>query len=262
MTNCRTPGDLLFEEYLEFHGYDDWEYEPLLQGATSPDYRVTRGGVSCICEVTAFARDAGGDLQFGAGARTRTAKAVFAAQRNKLRDKARQLKPYANLGCPLIIVLTNPAHAMLHLSDQDLAYSMYGDPTWKGMRDERTGEIVGDVELVAGRNGQLTRDHPYISGVARTYSRPVIADYLDQIAEDMPASSFQDRVTELKRAIRSGEISETDTYPATDLFLARSESAVPVPTELFDAPPDRRFIVSDAGAAVQIAGPVHCTDFT
>ncbi len=255
MSNPKTDGDLLFEDYLRHLGYEDWEYEPDFGVQTLPDYRVTHDGISCACEVTAFARDAGGDLVFAPSARTRSAKEVFSPHRNKFRDCARQLKPLADLRIPLIIVLTNPASALLHLSARDIAWAMYGDPTWEGLIDGATNEIVGSPELVAGPNGKFTGAHSYISGVLRVYRRSLAADYLDELAEINPNLPPNEKYDLLANAIRSGEVDESESSPAAELFLTRSSDAVAISESMFSGPVDRRFRIETDGTLELLSGP-------
>jgi hypothetical protein len=117
--NPLTKGDRIFREHLEAHGYTDWTHEQPIQGKlTRPDYRLRHQGSGLFFEVKEF--DAPPQVP-GHG--------VFDPHkpiREKLNQPARQVKPYKELSCAL--VLANPNSAFVLLEDPDVVIgSMLGD---------------------------------------------------------------------------------------------------------------------------------------
>lgn len=77
--------------------------------------------------------------------------------RGKIKEAARQLKPLAERGMPLAVVIANPQNAPVVLGDQEIVWAMYGDPVVRVFASSR-GPIGGPV-FMADRNGKLTGDH-------------------------------------------------------------------------------------------------------
>jgi hypothetical protein len=112
-----------------------------------------------VCEVKEFAA-ATSSFQ-GAGGTT-SAEAVLGPMRCKIREAARQLKPFAPSGMPLVIVLTNPHGALVLTDPSRVVHAMYGDPTVTIPINAAIGGADGDAVLITGRNGKLRVDHAYI----------------------------------------------------------------------------------------------------
>jgi hypothetical protein len=108
MAPSRPAAEVLFERYLEAHGYE-WEHEPDLRIVTAPDYRIRRSGVEVICEVKEFETQAIRELSEAAGTPVVVPpKLLYRTIRSQLDSAARQLRPLAGRGLPLVVVLANP----------------------------------------------------------------------------------------------------------------------------------------------------------
>jgi hypothetical protein len=149
---------LIFEAYLSERGFEVPEHEPDLGIGSRPDYVVERDG-RCVVEVKSFARDA-----WTIRRRTTSMQKVLKPIRGQIHNAARQLRDAESLGVPLVVVLTDPLGSMWGLLRPfEVIAAMHGDPM---VHVRTTGhEAVGSATVVAGRNGELRNDHPYVSAV-------------------------------------------------------------------------------------------------
>lgn len=184
MGSRRTEGELLFEAYLAEHGYPEPAYEPDLGVPTRPDYVVMRGEAEAICEVEEFSADSGWSPSSAGPSGRRSMEVVMRPVRNKIREGARQLKPLAESGRPLVIVLANPSGAWVGLSPRELVWAMYGDPAYRFAINADTGEAA-DGEFITTRNGKLRNDHPYISALALVAKRERAVDFYEELLVGM-----------------------------------------------------------------------------
>src|SRR6266571_9459641 len=104
MSRRRLPGEAMFEAYLAEHGYERPEYEPDLGVEKRPDYLVRRGDVEAICEVEEFDAEKISLPWTQQQSGTTDMKTVLRPVRGKIRAAARQLKPLATDGRPLVVV--------------------------------------------------------------------------------------------------------------------------------------------------------------
>jgi len=110
----RNASELLFEEYLTEHDYNDWSHEPAIEGKIkNPDYLLNHAGDSHIFEAKEFD---GPILPPGfAGAYN-----PYRPIRAKINQAARQFKEYKVFSCSL--VLANPKSAFVRLDDPLLIF--------------------------------------------------------------------------------------------------------------------------------------------
>src|SRR4051794_11282680 len=87
---------------------------------------------------------------------------VFGAVRAQLDAGARQLKPLAKRGLPLVIVLANPQKADVSLEPRDVMAAMYGNPAFA---TSIVSSGVGDEEFFLHRDGAFTAKAAYVSAV-------------------------------------------------------------------------------------------------
>jgi hypothetical protein len=242
----KTAGDLMFEQYLREHGYAAVEHEPDLGVAKRPDYVIERAGTRCVVEVKMFdaATRSFPDQPFG----TTNAETVMKPVRSQLREAARQLKPLAGSGLPLVVLLTNPHEAMVFLDEHHMVYAMYGDPIVVIDIDPEVGGAVGDPRHEVGRNGRLARDHQYISAVAVLSEREHAADFYDEMNRryaDLPADARWERIED---ATTRGE-RQSGSYHRVRVFKTLSPSAAPLPGVFFEGPHDELFEPNEEGTA-------------
>jgi hypothetical protein len=137
-----------------------------------PDYLVEHAGETCLCEVKEFARGTT-SMPHAAGKRggSWSMQTVLRPIRSQIRDAARQLKPFASSGLPLVVVLTNPHGAAVNCGSQEMIWAMCGDPVIRLPVSTASGTVLDAPIFTVDRNGRLRSDHPYISAVAivRTY---------------------------------------------------------------------------------------------
>jgi hypothetical protein len=242
----RTAGDLMFEAYLGEHEYLAPEHEPDLGATKRPDYVIERHGDRCVVEVKEFAANTRSfpDQRFG----TTSAEAILKPIRSQIREAARQLKSVAELGLPLVVMLTNPHGALVLLGVEEMVWAMYGDPVVVMDLDPHLGGATGEPRQEVGRNGRLARDHQYVSAVAILSRRERSADWYDEMNEHHADLSGGDRWQLICEAEARGERPE-GSYHRVSVFKTLSPSAVPLPVTFFASEHDRVFEPNDEGTA-------------
>ena len=255
VTRRRPEGELLFEAYLAEHGYPEPAYEPDLGVRTRPDYVVARGETEAVCEVEEFDPDSGWAPGKAGPSGMRSMEDVLRPVRYKIRAAARQLKPLAGSGRPLVIVLANPGGAWVGLSPREIVWAMYGDPAFAFSVDSRTGEAMDEGGFITTANGKLRNDHPYISAVAVVSQRDRAVDFYDELVSGMGEASGEEKMRAIIAAKDRGEVPDGH-YHRLDVYRTMSAHAAPLPGQLFDGPKDRLFEYDEeAGGYVWTAGP-------
>jgi hypothetical protein len=90
--------------------------------------------------------------------------------RGQIHEAAKKLKKAKDLRYPLVVVLTDPRHALSGLiGPQEMVAAMMGDLAVRVPVSARGP--VGPAMLGAGRNGELRHDHAYISAVTVIHER-------------------------------------------------------------------------------------------
>lgn len=237
MAADRTAGEEMFEAYLVEHGQDVPEHEPDLGVTKRPDYVIERDGRKCVCEVKEFAPDT--SSLPGAGTMT-SAEVVLKPIRSQIREAARQLKPLASSGLPLVVVITNPHGAWVETNPEHVIYAMYGDPAVRFNVNTATGAAEGDPLFVVDRNGKLRGDHQYVSALTFVRHRRRVSDFYDELAAATAHLSQDDRVAAIVAAEDGARLPE-GSYHSVDVFRTLSPTAVPLPEVFFDGPHDRLF---------------------
>lgn len=255
VTRRRPEGELLFEAYLAEHDYPEPAYEPDLGVRTRPDYVVVRGEAEAICEVEEFDADSGWSPGNAGPSGRRSMEDVLRPVRHKIRAAARQLKPLAGSGRPLVIVLANPRGAWVGLSPQEIVWAMYGDPAFAFSVDSRTGELVDKGGFITTANGKLRNDHPYITAVTVVSQRDRAIDFYDELVAGMDGASGDEKWRAINAAKDRGEVPEGH-YHRLDVYRTMSAHAAPLRGELFNGPKDRLFEYDEeAGGYVWTGGP-------
>jgi hypothetical protein len=236
MTRRRPEGELLFEAYVAEHDYPAPKYEPDLGVRTRPDYVVVRGGAEAVCEVEEFDPDSGWSPGNAGPSGRRSMEDVLRPVRYKIRAAARQLKPLAGSGRPLVIVLANPGGGWVGLSPQEIVWAMYGDPAFVVSVDARTGEAVDEGGFITTANGRAI-------------------DFYDELAAGMDEASADESWRAIDAAKDRGEVPEGH-YHRLDVYRTMSADSAPLPGELFNGPKDRLFEYDEeAGGYVWTGGP-------
>lgn len=250
----KTAGDLLFERYLEEHGYCATEHEPDLGVGKRPDFVIAREDKQCVVEVKEFAKSTRSfpDQRIG----STDAATWYKPVRSQLHEAGRKLKVLADSGLPLVAMLSNPLGAVIDLSVNAVVYSMYGDPGYTFSVDAATGAGKDDGQFVAGRNGRYRGDHQFIGAVALLGYRQHRADFVHELFAERPAETPEEGFRRVDEAERLGTI-PGGGYTLITVIVTANDVAVPVPDVFFNGPRDRWFELDDsAGAYVQTRGPI------
>ena len=129
-----TDADRWLQSYAAEHGYlarfePDWMAIFGREFATNPDFLVEREHARAVVESRGFAswaftdfmdkyRPRGGTIPPGV-----TRRPIFAA----LKEKAKQLEPFAATDAPLVVALANTGESDVMLDDHHLETAMFGD---------------------------------------------------------------------------------------------------------------------------------------
>lgn len=243
-----------FDEYVRAHGHDPGKPEPDLGVEKKPDRLITWNGHQVVCEIKQFESNPFSRLLGTARFGTLDVAEVLNPVRRKVSRAAEQLKPLANSELPLVIVLANPKGQPVAFSTDELIWALYGDPIIKLTISKESGEAPAPAEHTVGRNSRLLRNHQYVSAVVALRRGSYRQDWHDACWERLKGehgdhdSADLDAIVRLTEAVEeaeavalaNGEIEEGG-YLYAEVFTATSETAVPLPREVFDGPRDARW---------------------
>ncbi|MER5572380.1 hypothetical protein [Streptomyces massasporeus] len=238
--------------YLRERGYT-FEVEPEFGTGRHPDYLVTAGDHTLVAEVKAFETYGMFENAVPGQVMSRTLTEALAPVRKQIKKAAGQLKGLRDRGWPLVIVLDNPGGRPIPFDTPHMVLSaMYGDLTMEA--PVLADGSLGDFRGVAGRNGSLRTDHPYISAVAvmrrEDHSASWAGAWFDENrAQYDDAQSMAAAFTEASRDAPEGD----ELY--LEVFETLSPTAVPLPRDVFDGPRDRRWVPNaDRTALIPLSG--------
>jgi hypothetical protein len=234
----RNESELLFEEYLSVHGYNDWAYEaPVTGRRKKPDFRLDYGGSSHFFEVKEF--DAPLPLP---GFDTYD---PYGPIREKINQATRQFKEYKEYPCSL--VLANPKSAFVRLADPwAILGAMLGNLGFTvavGPNAERSGPPK-NVFLAGGKMIDQKRRRPQNTTVS---SVVVVGTF--PLREKRIQMAIKERQAELGRTTKIEEDLEFyETIPESpDLRRVRvyvyenPYARIPLGRDLFSGPFDQRW---------------------
>lgn len=254
----RNEAERWFERYLHDHEYE-YDYEPDLGVTKRPDFVIERNDVKVVCEVKAFEKVPALQkrLDGATGPVMASSDEVYGPMRSAVREAAAQLKPLADSGLPLVVVLANPLGYLIQLNMDHLIEAMFGNPGWAGKFDAEKGQVE-EMKFEYGRDGKLRNDHPYITGVLilreidleaeyqrkwgreRQKGRPKLTLVKDGI--DGYAKAIEEEIADWEEHKKTAAI-PTGTAYAVDVLTTGSPSAVPLPENVFDGERDKRIDV-------------------
>jgi hypothetical protein len=280
------PAETRFAAYLDAHAYS-WAFEPNYQDAlglaerprTEPDFLISRTETRAVCEVRHFETTRLRDALDKAGGHSSSLdpRLVYGGLRSGIREKAEQLRPFAELGIPLVIVLANPLGADVMLDSHHVSAAMFGNPSVRFQVDSGAGGLVAGTAMhvaledygvfrspvvhgdqIAGWENRF----PYVSAVAVVHQRPYSMDWRDEIIQRIPVADQSidaasraalRALKEINAAVAAGE--EPDgAYQWLDLYECDGEEAVALPSSWLDGKRDRRFGFLKTGAYGMLAG--------
>jgi hypothetical protein len=187
----RTAGELLFERYLAEQGIPVPDHEPDLGIGKKIDYAIVIDGHTCLCEVKEYAPTTQSKIPG-------SMHDLLKPHRDKIHDGAPQLKAAKDLGYPLVVVLTNPHGAAVVTGEREILWAIEGDPVVA--RNSRSS--APPIHTV-GRNGELRRDHAYISAVVMLYERLHARDYFDELAERERDRAHEERIHAILNGVQN-----------------------------------------------------------
>lgn len=257
-----------FDRYVRDHGNEPGSPEPDLGTSRRPDRVITWAGERVVCEVKEFAQDAVegtgrpqmiGDTEW------------YGPVREKVHQGARQMRELSGSGMPLVVVLANPQGMFIPLTTSDVIYALYGNPGYSFKVDPLTGGAVTEPAAFAGRDGEITNDHPYLSGVLVLRHRTKAQDFADDLHRRLasehgwahPPKTTDDATRRalifaevMDRARERGEIPEGD-YLFGDLIVSMSKDATALSPKAVDGPRDSRW---EFDARTGVYGDVRAKD--
>jgi hypothetical protein len=183
MTNPKTPGDLFFERYCDLNGYlhdhdVEWRERFGVDTDKNPDYLIDRVADEAIVEVKNFetTRVTKRLLAEPGRAVWWTPAESFGTIQSAVRYAAeQQLAPFATVGIPLVVALTNPCQADVSLDPEDVVSALLGPTQLREMspggriQSEYTG---GGAVLTTDANGKWINRVPHLSAVVTAYGLP------------------------------------------------------------------------------------------
>jgi hypothetical protein len=176
MANPKTPGDHFFEKYCDLNGYLHW-YDPVndprvdIDGSKEPDYLVDRGGYRALVEVKHFTTTR--EMQRLMASPTHTAsfggRELYGTLQAAIRAGGEQLAPFAALGVPLVVAVTNPLGADVSFDPDDVVSALFGEVKWSFVRGVGHAHSVftgkDAAVLHRGANGATVNRLPDLSAV-------------------------------------------------------------------------------------------------
>ncbi|MFJ2937939.1 hypothetical protein ACIO8G_34890 [Streptomyces sp. NPDC087219] len=246
--------------YLRERGYT-FEVEPEFGTGRHPDYLISAGKHSIVAEVKAFETYGMFANAVPGQVMTRSLSDALAPIRGKIKEAAGQLKGLQDRGWPLVVVLDNPAGRPIPLDSPYMILSaMYGDLTLNAPLEPEG--VLGEFRAVAGRNGKLRNDHAYISAVAvvrrEDHAALWAAQWFDEHREAFGPGGAEDGDQGTRAMVAAFAEASKDAPEGDDIFLevfeTLSDSAVPLPRDVFNGPRDRRWVPNpDRTALVPLA---------
>ncbi|QXE38789.1 hypothetical protein KQY30_35915 [Streptomyces sp. GMY02] len=234
--------------YLRETGYA-FEVEPELGTGRYPDYLITAGEHTIVAEVKAF--ETYGIFENAALRQpmARSQEDALAPIRKKIKEAAGQLRDLQDRGRPLVVVLDNPGGRPIPFDSPHLIISaMYGDLALEAPLEP--GGTLGEFRAVAGRNGRLRNTHAYVSAVAvvrrEAHATPWASQWFDEHRKDFGPGDAYDGNQGMK-AMGAAFVEASKNAPEgddlfLDIFETLSDSAVPLPRDVFNGPRDRRWV--------------------
>jgi hypothetical protein len=280
MTQPWTNSETRFAEYLIVHGYQperdvDWGARFGVDTPKDPDFLVSRAGEDlAICEVKEFTDTPLDRRLADARYATSSSAELYASVSDAVRDAAReQLRPFADIGLPLVVVLANPHGKMVALTPETMPMSLFGI-TETILIDVGPGAPPPtNARLILGGRGALVDDrpefraeypHPYLSAVVVLHARRKADDYLDMLLAQQrrtrPPHSHEDNLENgaavlevFAEADQAGLVpsGEYEWVTVFDLSAHPQFRGTPLPPHAFDGGRDLRFDLAPNGTFVQ-----------
>lgn len=232
---------------------------------TKPDFLIERDGSRAVAEVRQFETTHIRDrLAKSGGYATLSPQEVYGSLRSGIFEKAKQVRPLAGGGVPLLVVLANPLNADVILDEHHVQAAMWGNPGHVIPIDSTTGgpaegyeaywklEDYGAFASSLIEGGQMMgweNRHPHVTAVVVVHERPYSADWREEIlarhrspgrSMDAAIADTLAALREVEAAIERGEEPQ-GMYQWVSVYEVNGEEAVSLPAGWFSSPRDERY---------------------
>ena len=234
-----------FASYLQTHNYSA-TFEPELFGFSKPDFLISKFDKKALCEVKEFeTHGIFTNFDFDLSVtRSRPLKEALKPIRNQISAAAGQLKEHQGLGFPLIVVLANPLRAQVTLNDSLIISAMFGDLSTVFSIDEKGKTKSLDY---VGRNGALTNNHKYISGIVHLEQVSRNQETLKALITNATSENPEMNSLELMKLLEDFELNlnEDEISFKCTVFENSSDLCIPIPVTWFNGLQDRRYMAEN-----------------
>lgn len=268
-----TKSELWFQRYAAEHGlHGGEEHEPELGEDARPDFRVSAGGPGVICEVKEFVTSSFHRGLQNPGVKMLSPRDQHGTVRNKIGKAAkRQLRPFADRGEALVVVLANPRDVQVDIYEPGgMIEAMYGDLGYTFDVDPSTGEGgTGRWECLDGGVFGGGR-HTYVSAVVVLHRGTHAADARQRWMDEQrwrwdDIEGTKERMAAVWEIVSNdpgfaeagqtpGEYFFTNTFSTV---AAAAGKAVPLPEGVFDGPRDAKWMVDESTGALELVKPAN-----
>jgi hypothetical protein len=256
-----TESEVWFQHYAAEQGLQGADnHQPDLGGSARPDFHVSSGGSGVICEVKEFTTSSLERRLTDRSFVSISGRDQHGTVRNKISKAAkRQLRPYADRGEALVVVLANPRDVQVGIYEPgDMIEAMYGERGFTFEVDPVTGQ-GGPGQFVHLDNGVFGGGlHPYVSAISVLHRRTRAADAQEQWMDEnrfrwAEIEDRRERMSAVWEACHDPGFEEASQTPGVYYFThtystvgAATGTAVPLPEGIFDGPNDANWAVDSA----------------
>lgn len=272
MANPPTESEKRLDAYLAAHGYIgegdiDWRERFGVDTAKNPDRLVSRALENlAICEVKEWRSSPLDSIPAGQRTASFSGEQIFGTLADAVQAAAReQLRPFKDVGLPLVVALANPHHKHVPLGADDMTRSLFGTtdsivvPVGGGpSAARRVSSGVGALSVPTPAGP--ANPHPYLSAVVVVHARSNERDFVDRefaarrpVGQPSPAERRERAIESLEAvnaAEREGRIPAGE-YEWVEVFdlsgLGEAFDGTPLPANIFDGRRDRWYEIGDHG---------------
>jgi hypothetical protein len=264
-----TLGEEITAAYFTEHGVPfcfepPWREVFGIDVDVNPDFLVDPAGVRAVLEVKQFETTRLADRLVGrSGVMTLAEKDVYGPIRWQITQPAReQLLPFAGLGVPLVVGLTNPLVPHIQLDTFHMTHAILGNPKYTfrvgpdgpgegNMLAEDYGAFISITGTDEDR--RLVNHHPHIYAVVVIHEREVAADWRTAVLAEVvpkpsPDAGHHERVAHmirvkdaLDRPQPEGAYRWASVYDLSGNPTPPGFQGTPLPRTLFSGPRDKWF---------------------
>jgi hypothetical protein len=247
MTSPQTPGEQLFEQYLQLYGYEFRHEEGQSEKRKNPDYSVVRNGTSILCEVKDFE-----PKMFPEGEVTWDA---YKGIRERINAASKQFKEYKDRVCCL--VLHNQGDQYVDLTTpMTVLGSMYGNAGMQFPLQLNPGKPVAKPKFAFLAHGKMLRpktnqpQNTTFSALVTIHQVNLGRMRLRRYLENRP--DFRDE--DILKLTNEKVGFDLEERRLGVIVWENAVAAHPLPKGIFDGPYDVRWGMVDGGQAIMYRG--------